>query len=1093
MNPSGAEYEFSVVGPFEWLRVDAQVPWHCSSCGQAQAAVVPVFVEWLDRDGALEQARFAQGLTCARCEWLEPLDLPLLQYRQADAIGLMVGLPPRTARADDEVAIRDTLAVAHSKRKLEGAGVVAAVRMGWWQTLWSRPLGPPLAGAVPLPLPESTEEVERWRTATVAALGLPDVGAALREFIGSEDEDAALETFDRRPELASPRWRHTVDTVCERLREDQKDPRTRAVVVERIALLRQLRLIGSEWVRRRAVGEELDSLIAIASANRGSAEALAALDSLVDMTDGVGDGPLAVAARLAYLQALHGDPSRSARTGVELVSFGRETLELARNVVGDEHEMTRSAALNLAVCVEESAAGDSESALREAYGLLADLAPRVARSGSSPIVGVATNLAALAHRGPSAHPERAEEAAALVAEASHIRKLLGGGRRRDAIVELVDEAASLRSKVSGSLLENAKQAVARLREALDREDEWRVLSLPERAIIRLNLANALGQLRSRAPQEAAFEEVRDAALEAIAAGAVLDRENPVAIQTCANAGATLIRLHTEFTAAGREPPRMLWQEGSKALERAFAASKEVYLAHHPHTLMVALNLATAYGAVVDRELADRERCSDLLAYVIEHSRPHEAEYRRAAGVNLAQLRVGAGDWEGAVEGYELAATAQGWLLEQARTTATRLGEIVAGADLAARHALALAMAGRPADAVAELERNRVLMARDMGGLATPTRGEPWRAPGLAIAHLATSGYGTLGILERPDGELRTFTTALRLSQLTPTMRALLEATDGEERSSTLHALMELLGPGVVEPLAELLAAIPEPIAQLAIVACGGLASAPLHCVPDADGRSLGESYELHNLVSAAVVQPTSAGRPDVAVAVVDPDGTLPFARGEREGLERWARSTLGPPADRPLTPWLRDALVDADVAHIACHAHLDAEDPMRSSFELGAGAQLSVADLAELDSVDLDLLVAPACQAASASPDAPDELLGIGHALIHVGVRTVIASLWDADDVATALVVARLYHELGAGLCPAEALSRAQRFVATLGSAEMSSLARARLQEADEAGWLPYDLATELLALTAHPRFRSNTDPVFGDAAEWAALSCLEA
>lgn len=211
------------MAPFDWLRVDARLSWRCARCAAESSADVPVFVDWLDRVGACRQRR-ADGLTCPRCDALEPLDVPLMQYRRADVVGLVVGLPARSATRDDEAAIGDVLAAAGSVGSLEGAGVVAAVRMAWWGSVWNRPLGPRLIGWLPLVLPESDDETQRWRLATVQALELPDVRAALREFVGSDDESEALAALRAHPFLAMPRWRLTVETLLSQLRDAQEDP-----------------------------------------------------------------------------------------------------------------------------------------------------------------------------------------------------------------------------------------------------------------------------------------------------------------------------------------------------------------------------------------------------------------------------------------------------------------------------------------------------------------------------------------------------------------------------------------------------------------------------------------------------------------------------------------------------------------------------------------------------------------------------------------------------------------------------------------------------------------------------------------------------
>jgi CHAT domain-containing protein len=1084
----------SVAGPFEWLRIRARLSWSCPRCGAQERGEVPVFVEWLDREGSEEQARAAAGLSCPRCEWLEPLDLPLLQYRQADGIGLMVGLPARPSSEQDEAAIRDVLAVAGDARELEGAAAVAAVRMAWWGSLWNQPLGPRLLGCLPLVLPESGEEGERWRLAALEALALPDVGAALREFIEREKDREALEVIGAHPELCSRRWTRTVETLLDQLAEAQLDPEARSAVESRRALLRQVGLVGREWAGRSDSDARLDALVEDATRATETDVRLAALEALTEAAaESPAAGPLAVAASLAYVQALHGEGSRRAEEDERLVQIARRTLELARGCMGEEHEMTYAAELNLAVCVEENGAAEPDVAAVEALSILDELAPRVARSGSPSAADLATNLATLAERRPGARAERPEQAAALLEDAAHIRKLVSSERRRDVLVALVDRAATLRAKVSGSLRENAEGAISLLREALAHDAEWLVLSMPERALARLNLANALSTLRDRSPADATFEEVREAAHEAIESAAALDPHNAVAMQVYNSAGAVLVRLYSEFTAVGEKPPPGLWPEARDALERAFEQSKNVFAPHHPNTLHAALHLAAALGSVVDGEVAERKRSLELLEYVIDNARPHEAGFRRAAGTNLGQLRVGEGNWAAALVAYEVAAAAQADLFVQARTPSTRLGEIVQGGDLAVRHALALVMLKRPAEAVAVLEKNRVRLASGAEDSAAPgltTADTP--PPSRVVAHLATGTYATFGVLVLPGGKVESFVTTLTSRPLKAAMRALLGADEGGERSNCLDVLAELLGPAVIDPLVGLLDESDEPVEELALVACGALTSCPLHCVPAADGRTLARRFELRTLVSSAAPEPSPLAPPSRALAVIDPDGSLPYARSEREALAGWARELVEPPEGHPSHRWLLGALERASVAHLACHGALDPEDPMRSSFALGAGSSLSVADLAGLAAPELDLVVAPACQSASASPDAPDELLGVAHALLHSGARIVIASLWDADDAATALVVSRLYHELGEGFAPAPALARAQHFVADLDALTLAELCRSRLAAA-EAAWLPYDLAIELLALSAHPRHRDSATAVFAEPAEWASLSCLEA
>lgn len=164
---------------------------------------------------------------------------------------------------------------------------------------------------------------------------------------------------------------------------------------------------------------------------------------------------------------------------------------------------------------------------------------------------------------------------------------------------------------------------------------------------------------------------------------------------------------------------------------------------------------------------------------------------------------------------------------------------------------------------------------------------------------------------------------------------------------------------------------------------------------------------------------------------------------------------------------------------------------MRSAFLLGDGEELAVADIGRIAAANLDLVIASACQSGSASPDAPDELLGVGHALVLAGARSVVASAWDADDAATALCISVMLRELGNSSDAAPALAVAQCTVATLTADQLSDLVSSRLAMPWTPSWLPYDLAIELDALLARPVTEPDA-PVFGHPTLWGALSVLE-
>ena len=1087
MAPPISELRVMLAPPFEWLRVSARYDWTCPRCDAENTEQILVLADWLDRVGATAQRAVADGTTCPYCEALEPLDVPLLQLRGADAVGLVVGLPARSAGADDEAAIRDVLAVAGSVRPLEGAGVVVSVRMAWWGGLWTRPLGPRLTGRLPLVLPESDEETERWRLATVASLALPDPGPAVARFLSAGSDEEALAVLAEHPEITGPRWRLTVDLLLAELRGAQPTEESAAALDARAGLLARARLVG---VARAgdAIVPDAASLVDAAIGAADAAERLRALEELRGQAArGDLDPPLAVAVRLAWLEARHGAHDRRVGDDTALLDEARALSAFAAEALGADHEMALQADLNLAVYIEEL--GEGEEELAAAESLLVEVGSRGVRVGSAVVADAATNLATVVARRPGSRADNPLNAAALLEDARHVRTLLRRDPDRDPIVALIDEAATLRARVSGSLRENAEQAVAKIRAAIAHE-RWPELSVADQALALSNLSNALHQLHERAPDAVDAGDVHAAARGALDAAEKLDVHHAVAMRVRASAGATLIHLYAEAVAQGLPADTGLWKEGTDTLETAFAATQDAYPPHHRNVLVAALNLASAHGCPIDGRVANPERCLELLRYVVDVAPPAEAEARMKAAMNLGQLHTGRGEWQEAADAFAVAAEANARLLAGARLFSTRLGEIVDSGDLAVRRALALIGAERYGEAVGVLEasRARLRSASDEGvplADAPPAR--------RAIVHVAACAYGTLGIVALPGGRFAPFTAPLHTRRLKPLIDGLVRAPTVAEREAAFDALAAAVGPAVVEPVRAALAAADAPLDEVALVSCGTLASCPVARVPGPDGRALIDLHPVRELVSLRSLREYSAPKGGRVVAVIDPDGDLPFARAEREALVGWTGEVAEPPADRSARSWLMRELPEATVAHLACHGWFDPEDPMRSTFRLGGGETLTVADLVERQLPRLELVVAPACQSGTGGPDAPDELLGVAHMLAHAGARHVIASLWDADDAATALVVARLYSALAAGEPPHAALRLAQRWVASVTGPALRALSRSRLAGDGEAAWLPYDLAVEFLALSAHPSYRDSEEPVFGHPAKWAALACLDA
>ena len=1084
-------YQAVDTGTFAWARIDARWVVQCRHCAVPARRCWAALVDYRDRSSCEAQRRAVDGEPCRGCGRLQPLPGPVLQLRPGDGVGLLVGFPAISDAEDDKLVIRETLS-AGAVFDLAGACAVASVPLDWWGRVWNRPLGPGLARARPLDLPTAAEEAELWRTDTVRALDLPDIRATLHDFITAVDDRHAEELLRAAPVLVDPRWRLTVDLLVDRLRDAQPNAASIAAVDARFGVLRLARLAGAGYLGV-AGGDTARAISDVLGAGR---DRLSRVRELVATFDDSVPAALHVATQLALVEAMRANGDRSPDFDEQLVAAARKTLVQAHERMGAAHDMTIAAAMNLAVCLQERVDADHASGVVEAQQILAEFAPRAARAASPILADLAMNLATLAVETSDIRSDKHEDADRLLKDAAHIRTVTTHDRQPVALALLVDQAAALRGRASGDRRANLHQAVALLRQARDRTDDWAALSAPEQVLLRSNIANALRALRQRDIRAVTGEEVVSAAREAIAACQTIDDAHPVAVTTRSNAGSILCEQYSESMISGQAQPE-LRAEAIATLDAAVADARTYLIVDHPETLRAEMHLAAAEGTPLDGQMPGRARCAELLGGVIDRAAADAHDLRFAAASNLGQLRTGEGDWRSAAAAFGQAAGAQRALIARARTWRTKLSEAMQTADITVRHALALTMSGAVAEAVAALEANRARL-RHADREATSSTVLPTRPadqsrgqrPAAASVWSAACDFGTVSILRGPDGQTIAHVDALNTRRLRPAVADLLEAETSDERRTAFDALARQLRPTVVDPINTMLAALDAPPAELHVVTSGPLASCPLACIPGDDGRTWIDRFVVRQRITASDPLDDHPELPAVAVGIFDPDADLPFAATERDALKARVEEVHEPPATRSARAWLIDRLPQTRFLHLACHARLDPEDPMRSAFLLGDGEALTVADIGRIAAANLDLVIASACQSGSASPDAPDELLGVGHALVLAGARSVVASAWDADDAATALCISVMLRELRTSDA-APALAVAQRTVATVTADQLSDLVSRRLAVPDTPSWLPYDLAIELDALLARPATETDA-PVFGHPTLWGALSVLE-
>lgn len=112
------------------------------------------------------------------------------------------------------------------------------------------------------------------------------------------------------------------------------------------------------------------------------------------------------------------------------------------------------------------------------------------------------------------------------------------------------------------------------------------------------------------------------------------------------------------------------------------------------------------------------------------------------------------------------------------------------------------------------------------------------------------------------------------------------------------------------------------------------------------------------------------------------------------------------------------------VVHLATHAWHRGDNPMFSAVRF-ADRWLTAAEVLERLDLTGATVVLSACETARSTTTGGDELLGLVRGFLGAGAARLVASLWPADDTATAHLMDRLHHHLTEAH-PADALRLAQ-------------------------------------------------------------------
>jgi len=896
----------------------------------------------------------------------------------------------------------------------------------------------------------TSDGVRGWITCMRDNHEWPDVAAAVGAYVAAESAEDRLAVYERESALSDVAWEPVVRWIGSLLVARQETPQAAGAIRERLRRLARQRLFGAELDRSPRAAE--------------------------------------VVAQLERLTSLQSAPNRcvdDVRLGIDV---GKSLIKLTAEEYGPEHPVSLTAVNDTAALMLDDAA--NAAMMTPQAGELLTAVRAMALLHRLPAVADATTNLALAHLRVDriSDSDDAEEAIILLRDALHLQRLYNPAEPGRALSAIANLASLTRSRLAGDPASNTAEAIT-LFESAREIDAGRLLALPDRLTLESNLLSALAD---RAGQHSDGRhdadvvraiEVLEPQLVALAPG------HSVRVRTLTNFGSiTLDLLYKDSSALpdGFTDRALGWlrdaHEQTAQLPAADAAR-----------VLAAATLAALYFRLGGAENLPRART--LLAEsvtALAESRPtrlHHTIYE-----NFARLQLASGDWDAAIEFFEAACAHADAVIERASTPRTRLAQIAAAGDLYQRLAMLHAHRQDARSAIHAVERARArwggkVRAYDADALDQAVRSR--LRDGGALLYTGTCNIGSYGVLLVGGAGAGAWSITPSTADLAP----LLATAAGTSRTQTLGRVLDRaaaeLGPGLIDQSMRILSAANA--TRLSIIASGALAGLPVGALPGGDG-SLSDHATVEYLISAraagtAATETTASQPSGPAVAVIESSAILPYAASDLTALRRYAPGVATPPLGAGVRGWLLDQLPEATHLHLACNATYDPKDPFASKFELGRDLALTVADLAEVSTPNLSMVVASCCRTGVIDQRGADGLVGLAQALIAAGAASAIATLWAVEDAGTSLMMAKFYEELAAGTSAAEAVGDAQRCLRQTTMAEWRSLAQAD----NDASWVPAQLRGGLLALADSTGFGDAGTRPFAHPVHWAGVVYISA
>jgi CHAT domain-containing protein len=225
--------------------------------------------------------------------------------------------------------------------------------------------------------------------------------------------------------------------------------------------------------------------------------------------------------------------------------------------------------------------------------------------------------------------------------------------------------------------------------------------------------------------------------------------------------------------------------------------------------------------------------------------------------------------------------------------------------------------------------------------------------------------------------------------------------------------------------------------NIAIIATGQLRYIPFETLYDEKtDQYLLQKYPIHYLtrISTAIAPTTSRNNTLKIMAFANPKPTQQTLEGAEKEVDSISKTFPGSEkyfgTEATLDIFKKRASL-FPILHLATHGCFDpngcADLAMQANTILFANSQqYPIAEAALLGLENTELITLSACQTAKEANAEGQEISGLAYVLERAGAKSVIASLWSAEDGTTADIMIQFYQNLQKGMTKTEAMRQAK-------------------------------------------------------------------